>query len=77
MTLLGAFLAPYYTVGNLSLIYIFLPIVPYNIAVPARMVLWQHMDDLRPLGGSNIEKWPAYAEAPTRDPELLCLTTSH
>ena len=27
----------------------------YNVAVPARMVLWQHVDDLRPLGGSNKE----------------------
>ena len=35
----------------------------YNVAVLVRMVLWQHVGDLRPLGGSNIEKQPAHAEA--------------
>ena len=49
----------------------------YNVAVPAKMVLWQHVGDLRTLSGSNVEKWPARAEARTQDPELLCLTASH
>ena len=34
----------------------------YNVAVQARMVLWQHVGDFRPLGGSNKEKWPARGE---------------
>ena len=42
----------------------------YNVAVPARMVLWQHVGDLRPLSDNNVEKWPAHAEARTWDPEL-------
>ena len=49
----------------------------YNVALPARMVLWQHVGDFRRLGGSNVEKWPARAEARTRDPELLCPTARH
>ena len=49
----------------------------YNFAVPLRIVLWQHVGDLRPLGGITIEKWPARAEARTRDPELVCPTASH
>ena len=49
----------------------------YSIAVPSTMVLWQHVDDLRPLGGSSKEKWPARAGAQTRDPELVCPTASH
>ena len=49
----------------------------YNVAVPARMVLWQHVGHLRPLGGSNEEKWPARAEPPTRDAELVWPTASH
>ena len=28
----------------------------YRFAVPSRIVLWQHMDDLRPLGGITKEK---------------------
>ena len=40
----------------------------YNVAVPARIVLWKHVGDLRPLGGSNVEKWPARAEAWTQGP---------
>ena len=49
----------------------------YNIAVPVRKVLWQHVGDLRPLGSGNEEKWPARAEARMRDPELVCPTASH
>ena len=49
----------------------------YNVAVPARRMLWQHVGDLRSLGGSNEEKWPARAEARTPDPELVCPTASH
>ena len=49
----------------------------YNVAVPSRIVLWQHVDDLRPLGDSSKEKWPARAMARTRDPELVCSTASH
>ena len=49
----------------------------YNVAVPARMVLWQHVGDLRPLSSSNEETWPARAEARTRNLELLCPTVSH
>ena len=49
----------------------------YSIAVPSRIVLWQHVGDLRPLSGSSKEKWPARAGAQTRDPELLCPTANH
>ena len=49
----------------------------YNVTVPARMVLWQSVGDVRPLGSSNKEKWPARAEARMRDPELICTTASH
>ena len=49
----------------------------YSIAVPSRIVLWQHVGDLRPLGGSNKEKWPARAEARTRDPDLVYPIESH
>ena len=49
----------------------------YNVAISARMVLWQYVGDLRPLGGSNVDKWPARAEARTRESELLCPTASH
>ena len=48
-----------------------------SIAFPSRIVLWQHVGDLRPLGGSNKKKWPARAEARTWDPELVCPTASH
>ena len=48
----------------------------YSIAVPSRIVLWQHVGDLRPLGGSSKEKWHVRAGARTRDPELVCLTSS-
>ena len=49
----------------------------YSIIVPLRIVLWQHVGDLRPLGGITKEKWPARARARTRDPELVCPTASH
>ena len=49
----------------------------YTFAVPLRIVLWQHVGDLRPLGGSTIEKWPARAEAQTQDPELICPTVMY
>ena len=35
----------------------------FDVAVPARIVLWQHVGDLRPLGSSMKEKWPAPAES--------------
>ena len=49
----------------------------YNFAVPLRIVLWQHVGDLWPLGGFTKEKWPADASIRTRDPELVCPTASH
>ena len=49
----------------------------YNVAVPVRMMLWQHVDDLRPLSDSIKKKWPAHAKARTWDTELVCLTASH
>ena len=48
-----------------------------NVAVPARMVLWQYVGDLRRLGGSNKEKWLARSKSRTKDHELLCPTASH
>ena len=38
---------------------------PYNVAVPARMVLWQLVSDLRPLGSSIEEMRPARVGART------------
>ena len=38
----------------------------YSFAVPSRIVLWQHVDVLRPLDGITIEiieKWPVRARA--------------
>ena len=49
----------------------------YNFAVPSRIVLWQHVGDLRPLDGITKEKWPTRVGAQTRDSELVCSTTSH
>ena len=49
----------------------------YSFTVPLRIVLWQHVGDLRPPGGISNEKWPAHAGAQTRDPELVCPNTSH
>ena len=48
----------------------------YSIAVPLRIVLWQHVDDLRPLSGSSKEKWPTRAGARMRDHELVFPTTA-
>ena len=31
----------------------------YNIAVPSKIVLWQHVGDLWPLGSVTKQKWPA------------------
>ena len=33
----------------------------YSFAVPLRIVLWQHVSDLRPLDGISKEKWPVGA----------------
>ena len=49
----------------------------YSFAVPSRIMLWQHVHDLRPLSGSSKEKWPVRAGAETQDPELVCPTASH
>ena len=49
----------------------------YSFAVPSRIVLWQHMGDLRPLSNITKEKWPARAGARTQDPELVWPTASH
>ena len=51
----------------------------YNFAVPSRKMLWQHVGDIRPLGGIVKEKWNARAGARTRDSELItqCPTASH
>ena len=48
----------------------------YSFVVLLRIVLWQHVGDLRPLGGITIEKWPVRAKARTRESELVCPTTS-
>ena len=49
----------------------------YSLAVSSRIVLWQHVANLRPLGGISKEKWPARAGDLTQDPELICPTASH
>ena len=49
----------------------------YSLAVPLRIVLWQHVGDLRPLGGITKEKWSVCAGARTRDPKLVCPTASN
>ena len=49
----------------------------YSFAVPSRIVLWQHMADLRPLSSITKEKWPARAGARTWDSELVFPTASH
>ena len=49
----------------------------YSFTVPSRIVLWQHVGDLRSLGGITKEKWPACARVQTRDPELVNLIASH
>ena len=48
----------------------------YSVAVPSRIVLWQHVGDLRPLGDITKEKWPVHAGVRTQDPELVCPTAS-
>ena len=54
-----------------------LPVEAPHFAVPLRIVLWQHLGDLKPLDGITIEKLPACAGALTQDPELVCQTASH
>ena len=49
----------------------------YSFVVPSRIVLWQHVDDFRPLVGIIEEKWPARAGAQTRDSELVCPTAGY
>ena len=49
----------------------------YSFAVPSRIVLWQHVGDLWPLGGITKGKWPAGTGTLTRDTELVCLTANH
>ena len=49
----------------------------YSVAVPSRIVLLQHMGDLRPLGSITKEKWLARAGARTRDSVLISPTASH
>ena len=48
-----------------------------SFAIPSRIVLWQHVGDLRPVGGISKEKWITRAGTRTRDPELVCPTASH
>ena len=43
----------------------------YSFAVPSRIVLWQHVGDLRPLGGISKEKWSARAGARIQGSELV------
>ena len=49
----------------------------YSFAVLSKIMLWQHVGDLRPLGSITKEKWPTRARAETREPELVCPTISH
>ena len=49
----------------------------YSFAVLSRIVLWQHVGDLKPLNGISKEKWPARAGAQTQNSELVCPTASH
>ena len=49
----------------------------YSFAVPLRIVLLQHVGDLRQLGGITKEKWPARAGGRRQDPELICPTASY
>ena len=48
----------------------------YSSAVPSRLVLWQHVGDLRPLGSITKEKWPARDGTRMQDPELVCPTAN-
>ena len=49
----------------------------YNFPVLLRILLWQHVGDLRLLSGITKENWSTRARAQTQDPELVCLTASH
>ena len=49
----------------------------YNCVVPSRIVLWQHVGNLKSIGISSKKKWPAHAWDGPQDPELLCPTASH
>ena len=40
----------------------------YNFAVPQRIVLWQQVGDIQPLGGFTKEKFIAGAGIQTRQP---------
>ena len=35
----------------------------YSFAVLSRIVIWQHVGDLRPLGSITKQKWPTHDEA--------------
>ena len=49
----------------------------YSFVVLSRIVLWQHVGDLRPLSGFTKEKWPARAGARAQNSELVCPTAIH
>ena len=42
----------------------------YSFVVPSRIVLWQHVGNLWPLGAITKEKWSANTRTRTRDSEL-------
>ena len=44
-----------------------------NFAVQLMIVLWQHADDLWPLSGYSIQKWPVCRGTRPRDSELVYL----
>ena len=46
----------------------------YSFAVLSRIVLWQHVGDLRPLGRITKEKWPSRAGAQIQG---VGMTASH
>ena len=49
----------------------------YSFVVLSRIVLWQHVGDLRPFGGITKEKWAAGIGTQTQDSELVYPTASH
>ena len=49
----------------------------YNLALPSRIVLWQHVGSLWLLGGYSIEKWPARRGNWIRDSELVAPHAIH
>ena len=49
----------------------------YSFAVLSRIVLWQNVGDLRPLGGITEENGSALAGARTQNSELECPTTTN